>query len=74
MDNNIARGDLDDQFFKDAGFDTTKEPFTKAVPYGTTYVFKNYARDGSGHYDGYCVVRPRSSTARTITDFFADNV
>ena len=74
MKNNIAGGDLDDQFFKDAGFDTTKEPFTKAAVYGTVYIFKNYARDGAGHYDGYSVVSPRSSTARTIADFFAGNV
>jgi len=60
---------LTDDFFEKAGFDVSKEPFTKSVMDGVTTVYKNYIRDGSGNYDGYIVRKPCNSVARDLDEF-----
>jgi hypothetical protein len=62
---------MTDADFKKLGFDTDSEPFTKEVPDGVAKVYKNYCRDGSGRYDGYCVVKPESRYVRTWDEFLA---
>jgi hypothetical protein len=57
--------DLTDDFFKDAGFDTSGEPFRKETGRGVIAVYKNYCRDGSGDYDGYIYIRPQASVIKT---------
>ena len=63
--------EITDKDFEKIGFDISKEPFTKEVVDGTVLVYKNKIRDGSGRYDGYCVIKPEGRLVRTWEEFLA---
>ena len=55
---------LNDQWFKDKGFNVDSEPYKL----GRVTVYKNYIRDGSGRYEGYLAEKPVTARVDTVDD------